>query len=167
MTLEQLQAVAYLLGIEPQTSQAAEDVLINHMTVDKAAHDHLLSAPSLETAISRIIEAEQQVRAAFICHAPACWEVVVGHHDTHRAPGMIVINIGDEVRLLCARVGVLVRIRVTALPEKTNGYYRGVVLELEETSVRYKKGDGAMFSDDQAVLPKGVRRPRRPIPLGI
>lgn len=167
MTIEQIRAVAYLLGIDQQSTSAAEDVLIDSMTINEAAHLHSVPTSRLESTISRIIEAEQRVREAFIFHGPACWEIVVGHRDTHRAPGKIALKIGDEIRLLCARVGVLVRIRVTALPEKTSGYYKGVVLDLDKSSARYRKGDSVMFSDDQAVLPKGVRRPRRPIPLGI
>lgn len=78
---------------------------------------------------------------------------------------MIVLAIGDEIRLLCARVGVMVRVRVTQLPESTTGYYKGVIEDVERSSARFHPGDGVMFSDDQAVLTRGARRPRRPIPL--
>jgi len=59
----------------------------------------------------------------------------------------------------------MVPVRVTAIPETPQGYYRGVILDIENTSMRYQPGDGVMFSDDQAVLHAGVRLPRRPMPV--
>lgn len=165
MTADQIQTLIYLLGVDRSTSMAAQAVLIDQVTPAEAARHYGIAPSVLDKAIAHILDAELRVRAAFICHTPSCWEIAVGHHDTHRAPGMIVMTIGDEIRLLCAQVGVMVRVRVTELPEKANGYYRGVILGLERSSVRFQTGDGVMFSDDQAVLPSGVRRPRRPIPL--
>lgn len=165
MTIEQIQTLAHLLGIDSPISGAAQSVLIDKLGVNEAARLHKVEPSALKSAITQIVDAELGVRAAFICHSPSCWEIVVGHHDAHRAPGMIVMAIGDEIRLLCAQVGVMVRIRVTEVPKTAHGYYKGRVLDLEQSSVRYSRGDSVMFSDDQAVLPSGVRRPRRPIPL--
>lgn len=124
-----------------------------------------INADRLGLTINRIIDAELRIRSAFVCHTPGCWEVVVGHGDHHRAPGNITLAVGDEVRLVCARVCLMVPVRVIQLPDSPQGYYRGVVLQVEHSSTRYRRGDGVMFSDDQAVLPGGARRPRRPIPI--
>ena len=165
MTLDQIQTVADLLGIDGPTRSAAQTVLTEQTRLQEAALKHGIELAELEKAVRCLADAERQIRAAFICHLPTCWEIVVGHHDTHRAPGMIVLAIGDEIRLLCAQVGVMVRVRVTQLPGNAGGYYKGVIENLEHSSARFHPGDGVMFSDDQAILARGARRPRRPIPL--
>lgn len=165
MTLDQIQTVADLLSIDGPTSSAAQAILTEQATLQEAASAHGIKIEALEKALSRLADAERRIRAAFICHLPACWEIVVGHHDTHRAPGMIVLAMGDEIRLLCAQVGVMVRVRVTQLPGSVTGYYKGLIQDLERSSARFHPGDGVMFSDDQVILTRGARRPRRPIPL--
>lgn len=165
MTHEELQTLASLLRIDQRVLTAASLVLVEGQQVADAARAHGADAALLQQAIASIVDAELQVRATFVCHSPGCWEVVVGHNDSHRAPGLISLDIDDEVRLICARVGVMVPVRVTRLPGTPRGYYRGVVLDLEHSSMRYRRGDGVMFSDDQAVLPAGSRRSRRPIPV--
>lgn len=165
MTHNELFTICSLLNIDDQLAQAAVAVMIDGRPQSDTARRGRIPTDLLQCTIDRILDAELRIRGAFVCHTPGCWEVVVGHNDHHRAPGAVTLETADEVRLVCARVCVMVPVRVTQLPESPQGYYRGIVLEMERSSMRYRRGDGVMFSDDQVILPAGIRRPRKPIPV--
>jgi len=165
MTYDQLQTLVGLLGIDGSLVCAVRGHLFDGQPHKEAAHARGIDPALLRRAIDQLTEAEFRIRSAFVCHTPGCWEIIVGHGDHHRAPGRIALAVGDEVRLVCMRVSVMVPVKVTQRPDSPHGYYRGVVLGMEHSSMRYHRGDGVMFSDDQAVLSAGSRKPRRPIPV--
>lgn len=162
MTHDEFQVLADLLGIEGPLAAAAHRV---HVDQDKTVFEEYEDVNGLHELVERIAQAERRVRRTFVIHQPSCWQVVVGHHDHHRAPGKIKLKVGEKVRLVCSRVNVMVAVTVTDEPPSPHGYYKGVVHDLPATAMRYRRGDGVLFADDQAVLPSTVRKPRRPIPF--
>lgn len=165
MTLDEFQTIRALIGIDEAMADAARRVLVLDQPHAEVLRNCGADPSVLQNTLDRIRDAELRIRSTFVCHTPGSWEIVVGHHDHHRAPGLVSLNVGDEVRLVCAKVCVMVPVQVTRLPNTPHGYYRGMVLAMEHTSMRYRRGDGVMFSDDQAVLPSGIRRARKPLPV--
>jgi hypothetical protein len=165
MTQHQLIVLVELLGIETALLPAISDILVSGAAVNGVALQHGCDPTALQQAVERVTEGELRIRGAFVCHSPSCWEVVVGHHDHHRAPGKLQLKPGGTVRLICARVHVMLPVQVLEPPPTLRGYYQGVVLNVPHTSMKYRRGDGVMFSEDQAVMAAATRAPRRPIPI--
>jgi len=87
LTHDQFHVLAHFLNAEPAIAAAAYNVLVQRQPLASVADLHNVEASSLQLATQQFIDAALRIRGAFICHTPGCWEVVVGHHDHHRAPG--------------------------------------------------------------------------------
>lgn len=165
MTSDQLNTLCFLLNIEGVSAQAAHYALVKNQPLKTCAAQYQIPIAQLEELIQSLQTAELRIRSTFICHMPRQWEVVVGHHDMHRAPGMLTFEVDETVRLVCARVGVMIPVRITHIPDTVGDYYKGVILDVERSSMSYAPGDSALFSEDQIVTSAGVRRPRKPLPI--
>jgi hypothetical protein len=157
LTPEELQVLAELLRLDPRLLPALTRLLVDQASTGPDDPDD-----AVERAVTAVRAAEARVRATFICHSFREWEIVVGHRDHHRAPGMVLLEVGDHVRLISARTYLMVPVQVTHLPETSRNYYRGIIVDLEATSMQYRPGDGVKFGEDQVVLGDESRRLRRP-----
>lgn len=154
MTHDELQVLVDLLRIEARLLPALTRALVDAAPAD-------LDEDTAQ-AMAAVRAAEARIRATFICHHYTEWEIVVGHRDYHRAPGMVQLAVGDRVRLISTRTHLMVPVEVTHLPVTPRDNYRGIIVEMEQTSMRYRIGDGVMFGEDQVVLGGAARRLRRP-----
>lgn len=151
MTRDELHVLADLLRIDERLRPALSRILVDQAGPDPQDDD-------LAPAVATLRAAEARIRAVFVCHRYSEWEVVVGHHDYHRAPGKVHLAVGERVRLICSRTDMMVPIEVTHLPATLRDYYRGVIVAGDLPSTRYRAGDGVMFGIEQAVLSSKRRR---------
>jgi hypothetical protein len=154
MTHDELQVLVDLLRIEARLLPTLTQALV------EAAPAELDEAAA--QAVAAVRAAVARIRATFICHHYTEWEIVVGHRDYHRAPGMVQLAVGDRVRLISARTYLMVPVEVMHLPATPRDNYRGIIVDMEQTSMHYRLGDGVMFGEDQVVLGGAARRLRRP-----
>ncbi|MFA5487760.1 MAG: alpha/beta hydrolase [Candidimonas sp.] len=153
MTEQQFTVLANLLGLTEQ------DQITAHAIIFEGAEENTRAAP----IVDRLRQADGIIRGAYVIHGPMEFRVVVGHRDTHRAPGAIRLRIGDIVRLTAQSTERWIPVRVTALPASPVDYYSGVILEQLAPASRYQTGNGVRFSEDQILTeaPRAASGTRR------
>ncbi len=167
MLNDEFRLIADLLGLDRPTAQAARDVAVLGAKIADAARAHDCQASELRRTVERVRDTELRIRRTFICHPQSEWEVVVGHNDHHRAPGMVHLALGESVHLISSRVYLMIPVEVTQLPESPGKPYKGVIMNMDYSSMRYRSGDGVAFDVEQAVIRTDPRRrkPQRPKPI--
>lgn len=153
MTEHQFTVLADLLGLSEPDRAAAHRVIIE----GKAG-----AAEAAQIA-ETLRKADSAIRAAYVIHSPMEFRITVGHHDTHRAPGSLKLNVGDVVRLIAQSTERWIPVRVTALPDSPAGYYGGVITAQLVKASKFQVGNGVRFSEDQVMLeaPRTARVGRR------
>ncbi|WP_442592879.1 alpha/beta hydrolase [Parapusillimonas sp. JC17] len=141
MTEQQFAVLASLMGLSEPDRAAAHAVIFENERGTVAAAN----------IVDRLREADMAIRGAYVVHGPMEFRIVVGHRDTHRAPGALELNIGDVVQLTAQSTERWIPVRVTALPTKPTDYYSGVIIEQLVTASRYQVGNGVRFSEDQVM----------------
>lgn len=133
-----------------------------------AAHQHLFQGAAtnveLQTLINRMQHADSLIRSAYILHGPMEFRIMVSHHDLHRTPGSLKLQVGDMVRLTAQSTERWIPVRVTALPSTPTAYYRGVITQQLVSKSRFQVGNAVSFSEDQVMIepPRvSTRRPSR------
>jgi hypothetical protein len=162
MTRDELQVLIDLLGVDERLRPALSRILVDRADAAPTQLDG-----DLARVVAAVRAAEARVRATFVCHRYSEWEVVVGHHDYHRAPGKVRLAVGERVRLICSRTDLLVPVEVTHLPATPRDYHRGIIVAGDLPGARYRAGDGVMFGVEQAVLSSERRRYVRRQPVGV
>jgi len=142
MTKQQLNVLAGLLGLSEPDRAAAYEAIFKG------------SAGSVVTAglVDRLRAADASIRGAYVVHGPMEFRIVVGHRDTHRAPGAIELKVGDTIRLTAQSTERWVPVQVTALPASSADYYSGVIVEQLAAASRFQAGNGVRFSEDQVMV---------------
>jgi len=161
MTRDELQALIELLRVDERLRPALSRLLVAPADTAPAPRDD-----DLAQAVAALRAAEARIRATFVCHRYSEWEVVVGHHDYHRAPGKVRLAVGERVRLICSRTELLVPVEVTHLPATPRDYHHGIIVAGDLPCARYRAGDGVMFGVEQAELSSERRRYVRRQPVG-
>lgn len=142
MTEQQFTVLAGLLDLSEPDRAAAHDVIFESSTGSVVAAG----------IADRLRGADAAIRGAYVVHGPMEFRIVVGHRDTHRAPGAIMLKVGDIVRLTAQSTERWIPVRVTALPDSPAGYYSGVIVEQLVTGSQYQVGNGVRFSEDQVMV---------------
>ena|SRR5690554_6715796 len=153
MTEHQFNTLVGLLEITGPDRAAAHHVIFNGGTPDVAA----------ASIVDEIRRADAMIRGAYVLHGPMEFRITVGHRDTHRAPGTLILAVGDIVRLVAQSTEHWIPVRVTDLPATPADYYRGVITEQIVRTSRFQVGNGVRFSEDQVMLeaPRAASRRRR------
>ena len=156
MTEHQFNVLADLLGLTDPDRAAAHDVIFD------SAEGSVVTAG----IVDRLRQTDAKIRGAYVVHGPMDFRIVVGHRDTHRAPGAIKLSVGDVIRLTALSTERWIPVRVTALPDSPLDYYAGVIVEQLAAKSRFQVGNGVRFSEDQVTMeaPRAAsRRYRRPL----
>lgn len=162
MTAEQFDLLARLLDMGNPCRRAAHSVLFLKTAPEAAAQTQGCTPSELQEALDSLSTLALDIRGAFVLHTPADFRVTVGHHDMHRMPGALQLDIGQIVRLVAHTTERWIPVRVVTLADRPGGYYEGIIVEQLVAASRYQVGDRVRFSEDQVQTPESeVSRVRR------
>lgn len=142
MTEHQFTVLVSLLGLSEADQAAARRVIFDNDEGDSVAKE----------LVERLRQADAAIRGAYVLHGPMEFRITVGHRDTHRAPGTLILAVGDVVRLVAQSTERWIPVRVTALPDSPAGYFSGVITEQLVPNSKFQAGNGVRFSEDQVMV---------------